>query len=727
MSKLFLPTPKVKRRPINQDSYNAAIELGATELQANIIASRDISHDRVKGVLFPSISNLPNPSTLKDIDKASERVADAIENNEVIGLVCDFDVDGISSAAVLSSALVDYFGVSAMNVKYFISNRMRDGYGFSGGVIEKIFDNRPSDVPTLLITADQGSSDNDRIITYNEKMAELGLEGDVIVTDHHEISKDNPPTKAHSFVNPQRTDCEFPDKTICGCTVALFLMTEVRRKLIDRNLLPYDAPRLGNLLSYSTAATIADCVSMSSETNRAIVNFGLNIINNSDDATWKVMREALLQEKGEQVRAETIGFGIGPRINACSRTGGDGLNALRFYLSNTEMSAYRYLSMLDHNNDERKEIERRLLVEATEQALIQSDQGKLGVVVFLPNGHHGIHGIVASRIVEKFGRPVVCFSPKETKESVYTINQEISTDDFKSMMGENVFDKSVRTKYKHPKDKNSIITIEKYPDKKLKGEDQIKSITIQKNVFSRAEVEGVLNGFGVKYKRRLEGFYTINDSTYVKLDEFERGSWSVIIGKILVVSGSARSIDGIETKLGDTFFNLHGCLTNMSKEDGDLFLGFGGHDMAAGMSIKIDKLQKFRELFEKHISLKLDNSDVGPKIFIDGEIDSRNLNVEFLDEIIALEPFGRKFEYPEFALTATIKEMSIVGKNKDTGMFALDIDGVTYKGIWFKFQDNSSYGKIKVGDRCRMVVTLKENIFKGQRNVSLQIKHALSF
>ena len=122
------------------------------------------------------------------------------------------------------------------------------------------------------------------------------------------------------------------------------------------------------------------------------------------------------KDPNEVLKAESIGFGLGPRINACSRTGGDGLNALRYYLSDNDIDAERYLEYLNSDNEVRKEIEKRLVDEATEVAKSMVKSGYLSLVILNKNGHHGIHGIAASRLVERFGRPVIMLSHKEVEK-----------------------------------------------------------------------------------------------------------------------------------------------------------------------------------------------------------------------------------------------------------------------------------------------------------------------
>lgn len=731
MKKIHLPEPKVVRRKINQEVKKEAISLGSSDLQANIIASRKIpKNTTVNGIINPSLSHIPDYSLLLDIDKAADKISDAIIGGETIGLLCDFDVDGISSTAVLSKSLVDFFNVHPVKIKYFISNRMTEGYGFSDKVLDRVLNIDKNDIPTLLITADQGSADGDRVKSYIEEMKSRDIDASVIVTDHHEIPSSGGPKSAYAFVNPQQKGDKFPDKTICGCTVALLVMVATRVALINKNYLDDDAPKLSQLLAYSTAATIADCVSMASETNRAIVKYGLHEINQEKIPAWKIMKQAIIKNENQPVLADTIAFGLGPRINACSRTGGDGLNGVRFYLSETDISAQRYLNLLDYNNEERKIIEKKLVDESIIKASDMVLQGKKSLVIFLQNGHHGIHGIVASRIVEKFGRPTICLSPKSTEKEIFSLFSDTSIDNVERIIGKNFEEmKTLRSTIKYPKKNNMEFVITKKENyKELKGKERIEKIQIREYIFDKVTVVKILTEkFGIKIGKKLDNFYSIDNSKYLSIEKKNKKDYLITVHKITTLSGSARSIDGIHTKSGENLFDLHRSLENISKKDKKLFLGFGGHTMAAGMSLNVDKVDTLRELFEIEACNELPDSEVGPRIFFDGEIPYDVIDFNLLDEIQKLEPYGRSFDYPSYSATGFVKSIDIVGANKDTASLVIIINNIEYKAVWFKFSSNPMNGKIIANQRCRFVINIKDNYFRNQRYISLQIIHAVPY
>jgi len=671
MSKM--PNPVIMTRILNEELYNNAIKSGATVLQAKIIANRNLPEGtNIQDFMNPSLNNIPSVNKMKDIQKAGSRIADAIITGEQICLACDFDVDGISSAAVLSKALIDLFGVPPHKVDICISNRMTEGYGFSDKVVDRILAKNP--IPSLVITADQGSSNGEQVTKFIEATKKLAVKrgkktihtvGDVIISDHHEIPEDGGPKDAFAFVNPQRPDDSYPDKTICGCTVAMFLMAATRAALIKKGHFTNEAPTIKPLMAFSTAATISDCVSMASGINRAIVKHGLDEINNETLPAWKAMKKMCVREPNEPVRAESIAFGLGPMINACSRTGGDGLNAVRYYLAESDADAERYLSFLTVDNDLRKDIEKRLVEESLTKAVELVDKGFYSLVIPIKNGHHGIHGIAASRLVERFGRPTIILSPKETTQI------EITKTEAERLTGLKLNLSKLEDFYDIPK------TLD----------------------FVSYEIKGT-----GKYKKTQ--FYKKT---------------------ITMMSGSGRSIDG----LGDDHkgqLNLLKCMIEANGTDPDdkVFLGFGGHHMAAGMGLLTENIIPLRKRIEKSVRSYVDEKELFPKTWSDGEIpEGYAINEAFIDEMSELEPFGRQFDYPAFTIEAEVTWMldEPCGKNKDTGRFKLVYNNQEYTAIWFKMVMNPFFKNVEMNKIYKFVVEPRFNYFRGARTVQFNIKH----
>jgi single-stranded-DNA-specific exonuclease len=411
-----IPIPDLRMRKRSSAVFEKMMDRGESFLVSVLSANRitDVSQSAYKALHMPSMRTL-DMWRLKDIEKAVERIIVAKERGERVGLVTDFDVDGISSAVVMFRALTEHLGFEESQIVLYVNNRMEYGYGFNDKVLDRVMSTE--DTPTLLITADQGSNDNKRVVLFKDKMASKGIDyADVIVTDHHHINVGETCGDAAAFVNPQRHDCEFEDKTICGCMVALLLMAASHRTFVERNLIPSDTPSVQHLLTYASLATVADCVSLASEYNRFIVKKGLNDINQGVIPAWQVLMENRYKSNS-QITSRDLAFLLGPAINADSRTGGDGSDALNFLMAKNLDDARGAYAALTKRNNRRKDIELSMVEVALEDASEQYySRGFKGISIYLPKGSHGIHGIVASRVKEKFQCPVIVFSPVDLNE-----------------------------------------------------------------------------------------------------------------------------------------------------------------------------------------------------------------------------------------------------------------------------------------------------------------------
>lgn len=412
-----LPDVGLRLRRQNQLVLKAMSDSGERQLTSIIAANRITAptSSTVEDLLHPSLRDMAYWQ-LKDIERAALRIVEAKKRGEVIALVTDFDTDGICSAVVMYQALTKYMGIPVSLVQPHINNRMVYGYGFNPDALNAVFERAGDNIPTLIITADQGSNDTATIRDYKARMHELGKDyADVIVTDHHHVKKNENCADAYAFVNPQREDDEFSDKTICGCVVALLVMSAAREYMIKDGCLPESAPRLTPLLTYASLATVADCVSLQSRFNRCIIRKGLKDMNDGVLPAWKVLRQQV--KSGELITYMDLGFKVGPAINADSRTGGDGMSAFHFLLSETIDDATYWYSQLHAKNERRKEIDlvmqQQALFDASEQYY---KLGRRGIAVYLPRGSHGIQGIVGSRVKEAFNCPVIIFSPHDVNE-----------------------------------------------------------------------------------------------------------------------------------------------------------------------------------------------------------------------------------------------------------------------------------------------------------------------
>ncbi|RUR31561.1 DHH family phosphoesterase [Vreelandella andesensis] len=391
--------PRLEPRPLDEAVYVRAQAEGLSELQARLLASRLQGYTGdLAPLVAPSLRYLTHPEKLADGRRAAERIAQAVAERESIGILTDYDVDGITSHVVIRRTLVELFGVPEHKLHSLIGHRIHDGYGISLPLVERTLGLKP--LPSLVITADCGSSDEPRIA----RLKAAGI--DVVVSDHHALPLEGPPSSAYACVNPTRSDCDYPDKTIAGCMVAWLLMSLARGVLIEWGALPDATPKLSPWLSYVALGTVADCVSLGgSPANRAVVSHGLMLINRMDAACWRAMATRLGADS-VPFNAETLAFQMGPRINARSRLD-DPYAALHFMLAESDSVANRQLEVLDQDNQSRKAIEADMAEEARTLAVSALEANEPAVVVLLEDGHPGVQGIVASRLVQAYGRPAL--------------------------------------------------------------------------------------------------------------------------------------------------------------------------------------------------------------------------------------------------------------------------------------------------------------------------------
>lgn len=401
---------RIVEREIDEATLAATQLLKLHPIAERVLAGRASKYGIDPGtILNCTLRDLDSPATLPDIGVGSERIVRAIKDGEVIGLETDHDVDGVTSHAVLYRALADYFGHPKSKIRSYIGHRLEEGYGLSQKLCDRILSD---DIrPTLIVTADNGSSDAQRITILRQN----GI--DTVVTDHHGMPEEGPPADAIACISPARPDSAFADPLIAGVMVSFLLMCVVRLRLIEDGFLKPDSPRLSGLLDYVALGTVADCVSLvRSRNNRAVIRAGLGPISSGARPCWRAIRP-FLGDQAKPVTTSDLAYGIGPRINAVGRLD-DAMVGVRFLLSETDEEANRWAAELNTGNELRKEIEAELKDEAVMVGELQVECERTVLQVCLTDGHAGVHGIVASRLVERFGRPSVCFSAKQGEPGI---------------------------------------------------------------------------------------------------------------------------------------------------------------------------------------------------------------------------------------------------------------------------------------------------------------------
>ena len=334
----------------------------------NLLSSRFTDEEK-------RLSQIPNPALLHDAPKAAKKIADAIRSKKRITLVGDYDVDGVSSTAIM----VDFFRQIPYPLEAIIPNRFRDGYGVSPTVLERI----ESD---LVMTVDNGIS----AIEAAKICAQRGIE--LIITDHHTPSEVLP--QAFAIVDPKLQECEYPFKDICGAQVAWFLLALVKKELS----LTIDMKQFLDILAIAIIADIMPLIDI----NRTLVKEGLKLLMHSSRPSSIVIRDFLNKSA---VSSEDIAFMIAPRLNSAGRLE-DASIALNFFTAQDTHIAFKQFELLGQLNDLRKETE----AETTLSAINSVNADDTIIVVSGEGWHEGVVGIVAARLVDKFGKPAIVLS-----------------------------------------------------------------------------------------------------------------------------------------------------------------------------------------------------------------------------------------------------------------------------------------------------------------------------
>ncbi len=463
------------------------------------------------------LKTLEDPLKMADMGKAVGRIIQAFEKNEKVVVFGDYDVDGVTSTALL----LRFFGGLGMSVGYRIPERAREGYGLSVSAVNDI----ASEGAHLIITVDNGIMAFDAI----DRACKLGL--DVIVTDHHLPGATLP--SAYAVLDPNRKDCDYPCKELAGVGIAFKLCMAIRGELHRRGMDKDRLPNLKRLLDIVAVGSIADMSKLTGE-NRTLVRHGLFEIEDTSKVGLKALKAVSSVNSGA-VTARDIGFGLAPRLNAAGRLGKADVG-VELLKTKDKKRAEEIAGFLDKENSRRKDIQLKMFCEAEDLTLAEIDTEKdMAIALGSDNWNAGIAGIVASKILERWRRPValVCFDGDEGR-------------------------------------------------------------------------------------------------------------------------GSARSIPG---------FNLADALGLCA----DTLERFGGHELAAGFTVKREKFEDFKAKFISIANESIKHDDLQPTLLIDGVFDPNLFTLEIVAATSALEPFGQGFPHPVFAslgvVVSKIRTMGSDGKH----------------------------------------------------------------
>jgi single-stranded-DNA-specific exonuclease len=561
-------------------------ELEASDLHPllkKIYANRGVTS--LKQVDY-SLAGLLDFSLLKDIDVASEIVSGAVIDNKRIIVIGDFDADGATSCAVMIRSL-RAFGLN--DVEYLVPNRFDFGYGLSPQIVDVAARSRPD----LIITVDNGISSIDGVNRANE----LGIQ--VVVTDHH-LAADVLP-EAAAIVNPNQPGCEFPTKMIAGVGVAFYLMLAVRARLREKGWFDEATgriePKMANYLDLVALGTVADVVPLD-ENNRILVESGLQRIRKNKACAGI---NALLTVAGKSIEgcsSQDFGFIIGPRLNAAGRLD-DMSIGIECLLSDDYEQAFNYASTLNHMNQQRRQIEGEMLAQAYDilnqqiSLLDGVDEIPDALALYDEQWHQGVVGLLASRIKEKYHRPVIAFADA--------------------------------------------------------GDGELK--------------------------------------------------------------GSGRSIPGL---------HMRDVLDVISKQHAGVIEKFGGHAMAAGLTIRQENFSRFQQAFNTHVSAVLRPEDLNNINESDGPVAEQYMTIEASELFRYASPWGQMFPEPVFDDEFKILNWRIVGEKHLKLELVKEDSGACYSAIAFNKTDDD----LPQGDEnIHIVYRLDVNEFRGNRSLQLIVQH----
>jgi single-stranded-DNA-specific exonuclease len=531
-----------------------------------------------------NLTQLPSPEKLLGLDTAVDLLVDALELQQNIVIVGDFDADGATSSALMMLALG---AMGFESVDFLVPNRFDYGYGLTPEIVELA----QQKTPDIIITVDNGISSVDGVDYANQ----LGIK--VIVTDHHLPGKQLP--AAAAIINPNQPGCEFPCKNLAGVAVAFYLLSALRAKLrsnqwFENNNLP--VPNMANYLDLVALGTVADVVPLD-QVNRVLVNQGLLRIRSG---RGRPGIHALLRIAGKdysRIVASDMGFAVGPRLNAAGRLD-DISRGIQCLLTDDPALALALAQELEQLNQDRKAIEQGMQQEALKivDSLPLDDEHSLpaALCLYQADWHQGVVGLLASRIKEKFHRPVAVFANDK---------------------------------------------------------------------------EGILKG-------------------------------------------SVRSIPGL---------HIRDALDAVATQNPGLITKFGGHAMAAGLSLEESSFKAFEQALQRQVMDTIEPDDLEATLKTDGELDAHLMTKQSAECIRDAGPWGQCFPEPSFQGIFILKSQRIVGESHLKVVLAPEDDqSQQLDGIYFNIDTNQWPTS---ESRVQCVYRLDINEFRGRENLQLLIQY----
>ena len=527
---------------------------------------------------------LPEPQSMTGLDAATLRLVTAAQNQQSVLIVGDFDADGATSSALM------VLGLRAMGfqaVDFLVPNRFDYGYGLT----PEIVDLAAGKSPDLIITVDNGISSVEGVARANK----LGIE--VIVTDHHLPGSQLP--DAVAIVNPNQQGCDFPSKNLAGVGVAFYLLIALRTELRRQQWFDQQQiaePNLSQWLDLVALGTVADVVPLD-QVNRALVHQGLLRIRSGHSRPGI---QALLRIAGKnpaRLVATDLGFALGPRLNAAGRLDDISLG-IQCLLCDDPQQALHTAQALDELNQDRKSIETGMQQQAlaiVEQLGLDDKSMPAALCLFQPDWHQGVVGLLASRIKEKYHRPVVAFARGDNGE----------------------------------------------------------------------------------------------------------------------LKGSSRSIPGL---------HIRDALDAVATQNPGLITKFGGHAMAAGLSLTEDKLAEFEQAFQQQVAELISEDDLQARLVTDGSLDAHQLSMHTAELLRDAGPWGQQFPEPCFQGDFHIVQQRIVGeKHLKLVLAPQNQPEIAIDAIWFNI-DTARWPNPEA-QTVQCVYRLDINEFRGAESLQLMVQH----
>lgn len=568
---------KIVTRPVPEGA--GFFDAGLHPLLRRIYLARSVQS---QALLNNSLKQLPSPQEMMGMATAVNLLITALNEREKILVVADFDADGATSCTVM---LLGLRALGFKSVSYIVPNRFEYGYGLTPEIVEVACEQKPD----LIITVDNGISSVEGVLAAKERGCK------VLITDHH-LPGDNLP-KADAIINPNQPGDSFPSKNLAGVGVAFYLLLALRAEMraldaFKRNGL--SEPNLAELLDLVALGTVADVVPLD-HLNRVLVYQGLQRIRSGRARPGILALLELGKRQRDKVKSSDLGFAVGPRLNAAGRLE-DMSAGIECLLAEDNARARKMAFELDELNRVRREIEDDMKMEAMAiiRKLDAADQPLPSAICLFEKGwHQGVIGIVASRIKEKFHRPVIAFAESDVGE----------------------------------------------------------------------------------------------------------------------IKGSARSIPGI---------HIRDVLSEIAANQPQLLSKFGGHAMAAGLTLNMSDLSRFRELFNQTVERQLAGRTIEKIIETDGELSDEELTLDMAEQLLTAGPWGQGFPEPLFQGEFEVLQVRIVAEKHLKLVLGRSGSQIMIDAIAFFVEEPQSW----VGcERIKVAYQLDINEYRGNRSLQLIVNY----